>query len=68
MWQAIEDDRLPCGHSRSEALHPDNEDAYEVRRLVCHACRAIHHDIDTLSEPKAAQFMYFVPQLETTES
>lgn len=64
VWLQEDDDKLPCGHSKSEALHPDNEDAYEVRRLQCHACFAVYSDVDTLSDSRSARYMYFVPQLE----
>lgn len=64
VWLLEDDDRLPCGHSKSEAMHPDNEDRYEVHRLVCHACRAVHQDRNRLEDSDSAQFMYFVAKLE----
>lgn len=45
-------------------MHPENEDRYTVRRLVCHACRAVNTDIDKLTDPAVTRFMYFVPVLD----
>lgn len=65
VWQAEEDNKLPCGHPADEALDQANEEAYEVRRVVCHACHAIYSDVDTLVEPKSTRYTMFVPQLES---
>lgn len=68
VWQTIDDDRCPkCGQPRHESMHPANQWAYEVHRLVCHACKAVDDDIDKLSDPKSVRFMYFVPELEVND-
>lgn len=67
VWQAEEDDKLPCGHDKDEAFDPDNDPdlpgGYEVRRLQCHACKAIHNDVATLENRSSTDFLYFIPTL-----
>src|SRR5690606_23630562 len=67
VWQAEEDEKLPCGHDRATALDPDNEDAFEVRRIQCHACKAIHDDVSKLEDVASTRFMFFIPQLEVND-
>lgn len=53
-----------CGTPRHEGMHPDNEDRFEVKRFVCHACRAVHEDRSRLENWESNQFMFFIPYLE----
>lgn len=68
MWQAEDDEKLPCGHDRREALDPDNDPdlpgGYTVRRIACHACRAIHQERGSLIDPGSASWLFFIPTLE----
>jgi hypothetical protein len=68
VWQADQDDRCArCNQPRSESFHPDSEDGYHVRRLVCHACKAVSEDVAVLTDHKSTQFMFFIPELDHPE-
>lgn len=67
-WQTVQDDRCPgCGQPRSESMHPDNDDAYEAKAWVCHACAAKTRKADAIADqggPKTLGHTYLTTHLD----
>lgn len=66
VWQEVDDEpKCPgCNQPVSESFHPENEDHYEVRRMVCHSCRAKAQAEEKLENPDSRRWMFFIPELD----
>lgn len=65
-WQELDADKCGgCGQPRGESFDPANQDQYDVRALVCHACYAREQAFRSYSDGDGSRTdgLHLIPKL-----